>query len=193
MASSDKNVDIALKFARSIIGSPYVWWKGGESTLGDNGPMWVANSKVPSIDQIMKEGTNCTGLLNLIYRRLGKPIPGVAKGNKLAGGTGAWYRYLKSVAEPFDYKKTYPTGTLLMRKYVNVKDQGHVAIVFEADARCVLFSKLLHSYTSVEYDETTCKDKTTPGIAIDSNVGFSHFWVPDGFYQFAVLPEQWLD
>ena len=111
-----------------------------------------------------------------------------------AGGIGAWWRFFKDVAEPFDYKKKYPAGTFIIRKYRNIVDQGHVAIVYDENPKGVLFSKVVHCFTDLDYDEQTCKLPQGPGIAIDNNIGYSHFYYDSipGYYDYAILPKDWL-
>ena len=95
-----------------------------------------------------------------------------------AGGTYIWHSYLESIGalEPFDPTKSYPKGTLLLRRYEDVDAQGHVALVYSDPASptdTVLDQQLFHSYPDA-------------GIAIDKHVKTSHDWHPAGYYEFAV-------
>ena len=59
-------------------------------------------------------------MINLARRILGLEIPGMFKGqkpHKYAGGTKIWFLFLKNSLEEFDFKKSYPKGTLLLRDY----------------------------------------------------------------------------
>ena len=95
----------------------------------------------------------------------------------------------KKRLKKFDYKKSYPTGTLLLRDY-NPIDSGHVAIIYEENKQGVLFSKLLHS---VGWLDGTNKR----GVKIDESVGKSHFYqyngsTNTGHYTHVCLPQNWL-
>lgn len=93
--------------------------------------------------------------------------------------------------EIFDVNKKYPPGTLLLRNYKNVDEQGHLAVIVDANKKGVLFSKLLHCYFNVFVPE---KDgKRVPGVVLDGAVGQSHFWRPEGLYTHACLPKNWLE
>ena len=107
------------------------------------------------------------------------------------GGTGGWFEYLKKNKrlEKFNYKKSYPAGTLLLRDY-NTKDYGHVAIIFEENKKGVLFSSLIHS---VGWNDGS----NIKGVKIDASVGKSHFFQYNGtsntgHYTHICLPENWL-
>jgi hypothetical protein len=181
-----------LKYAKSLVGVQYLWWHDSETTLSRNEPFYVSLGKPPSLKYIRAHGCNCAGLFNLIYRKFGKggAIPGLAEGNEYAGGTQIWYDTLKHSAEVFDSSKIYPAGTMLIRPYINVHDQGHVAMIYKSSERGVLYSALVHCYSSSVYNPE-CKLPVGPGVAINKNVGFSHFWIADGLYTHAVLFEHW--
>jgi len=108
----------------------------------------------------------------------------------LEGGTYFWYHYFskKSFLKKFDYTMDYPIGTLFLRKYRNVEDQGHVAVLYSKynkDPSKILYGNIIHAYAD--------DDGGQVGI---TNLGFSHFIDPDlkeGYYEFAVLPQHWLN
>jgi hypothetical protein len=85
------------------------------------------------------------------------------------------------LGEPFALSNTYPRGTLLLRKYRDVKDQGHVAVVL--DGALGEESPVLQSFAKGGYPETQ------PGVNADFTVKESH---DGGYYEHAVLPSQWL-
>ena len=101
----------------SWIGSPYVWWKPGDSLSNVNEPFWTRDGPLPSPEDIRVKGCNCAGFLNLVLRTIGR---------RPLGGTGDWWNAFDR--EPFDPKKTYPVGTLYLSPYVSPTDQGHVAL-----------------------------------------------------------------
>jgi cell wall-associated NlpC family hydrolase len=154
---------------KSLIGTPYVWWIEGDSTTKADAPFYCR--KVPTADIIKTTGCNCAGLINLLAHKQGLPIPGMREGYWYAGGTYAWHHYLedKGILEPIDTKKEYPTGSLLLRKYRDPKDQGHLAVLFTGGL--LLEQRLLH-----------CHSKG--GITIDDTVASSHSWLPEGYYEY---------
>jgi len=145
--------------------TPYVSWKEGESTLSQNPPFYCL--WVPTVVEIRAAGCNCAGLVNLLQLSNGRPVPGVATGDFYAGGTDSWHTYLKEACllEPFDNNRRYPPGALLLRRYRDPIDQGHMAIIYDDD------QKLLHSYYGA-------------GITIDRTVASSHEWRSEGYYEF---------
>ena len=46
----------------------YKWWFEGD-IIDKNGPFYYENKKVPSIEQMQKEGINCAGLINSNFLR----------------------------------------------------------------------------------------------------------------------------
>jgi cell wall-associated NlpC family hydrolase len=155
----------AIAYGESVIGAPYVWWKGGP--LPKKAPMWTKNGPPPDADVVRKEGTNCAGLTNLMLRAAGKRVPH-AKGHG-QGGTAAYAAYYEKVAREFDVHRKYPAGTLIGRKYRDVNSQGHVAVVLANG----------HVLQSIP-DEGVNKTYTVK----QSN--------GKGYYEYAVLPEDWL-
>ena len=158
--------------------TPYVWWKEGETTATKPSPFYCRSTDAPNLDFVKAHGTNCAGLLNLLWHIKGNVVPGLKSGLWNAGGTTIWHSYLESIGalEPFDAKKAYPKGTLILRRYEEVDAQGHVAVIYsdpKQPSDTVLDQELLHSYPDA-------------GVAIDATVKMSHDWHPDGYYEFAV-------
>lgn len=172
------NVGTALAYARSLTGTPYSAWGSGENTRATEAPFWASDAPAPSARAVKARGCICTGLANLMRRKLGLSVPGAARADyKYAGGTWIWFRSFP--LEPLDITKAYPAGTLLLRPYKSVKDQGHVAVIYEKNPKGVLFSKLLHCYRDA-------------GVRLDPAMGSSHFWRPEGYYTHVCLPKNWL-
>lgn len=172
-----------LKYSKKLIGIKYKWWK--PEIDGDE---YFALDKDYTIDELKEKGIGCTGFVNLVYKFHNDGyFPD--EGKKGRGGTGWWYRYLKKhdALEEFDYEKDYPTGTLFLRKYKNIEDQGHVAILTKKTDR-LLYSKIQHSYADDSMEEG--------GINALTMLGYSHFYLPmwskKGYYEYASLPEKWL-
>ena len=190
----DKNVQNALKYGSSLIGTKYKYWIEGENMLTGEGPSWVSSESAPQACNVKSSSCNCTGLINLMRRKLGLTIPGLDKQYKYSGGTWIWFTTLRKQhkLEVFDINKIYPKGTLLIRNYKNAHDQGHVAIIFTNNTKNVLLAKLLHCYPNIGYDEAGHK-KVGPGVTIDESIGKSHFgWNDRGYYTHACLPKNWL-
>ena len=107
---------------------------------------------------------------------------------KIKGGKVFWYKQNKKNGKlnSFDYTKNYDIGTLFLRKYRNVNDQGHVAVLYskyKKDNTKVLYGKIIHSY-----------DTEDGGEIGQTGLGRSHFWTDDleGYYEFAIEPKDWL-
>jgi cell wall-associated NlpC family hydrolase len=127
----ESNHQKVIEYGKQFIGTKYEWWKGGE--IPTKAPMWAEHNKqAPEKKEI--SSVNCAGLLNLIWRHFGIELPYSPRGG--IGGTLAYYEYYSKTLEIFDPQKTYSQGTLLLRKYRNEDDQGHVALI--ADDQFVL-------------------------------------------------------
>jgi hypothetical protein len=159
--------------------TPYVWWCEGETTATKPTPFYCRPTDVPNLDFVKANGANCAGLLNLLSHIKGSTVPGLKANLWNAGGTYVWHDYLASIGvlEPFDPTKSYPKGTLILRRYEDVENQGHVAIIYSEPSsdpsHTVLDQQLFHSYPDA-------------GVAIDAKVKTSHDWHPAGYYEFAV-------
>ena len=167
-SQSKSKINDAINFGKSLVGIPYGWWSGGDCDI--KGPMWAENGPVPK----NINSCNCAGLANLILRYMNKELPYIE--NITIGGTLSYFTYYESVSEPFDIDKTYPIGTLLMRNFRDIDDQGHVAIIIENTGK---ISKVLQSHI----------DDTTNGVNIDYSLEESHC---GDYYEKIVLPENWL-
>lgn len=165
-----------VEFIKKLIGTPYVWWKEGD-IIHYKAPFWANNSKITDTDInfIKNQGCNSAGFINIICRFLNLQIPGLSLGLPNAGGIYIWFDYLNTfgVLEKFKPERNYPIGTLLLRKYSNTMDQGHISIVLDD-------MKLAHSYPDV-------------GICIDESYYISHNWLPEGYYTHVCLPKKWVE
>ena len=87
----------------------------------------------------------------------------------------------KSIHE-FDYKVDYPIGTLFIRKYYNVQDQGHLAVYYYSKGKDnnVFFGNIIHAYSN-----------NNSGVGI-TNFGESYFSYENGYYEYIVPPKDWL-
>lgn len=183
----DNQVLELLKFAKKLIGIKYTWWTDNEKNEDD---FFYVNS-IPTRKTLEQKGINCSSFINVLRQSTGKKIP--ESNSPYRGGTYFWYRYLKSknVLEPFDYTKDYPLGTLFLRKYKNISDQGHVAVYYKKykkDPTKLLYGEIIHAYA----DDT----HPTGGQVGTTIFGFSHFYEgggKEGYYEYAILPKNWLN
>ena len=113
--SIQQKVENALRYTQRLSGIPYSPWSDG--SIGSGPPFWV-DSELPPVERVREDGMNCIGLINLVSLSLGNH----ARDN--------WFEYLseKGVLEKYRANRVYPRGTLLIRPYASIEDQGHVAI-----------------------------------------------------------------
>ena len=174
------NIQHILSYIEELVGTPYVWWKDGESTLDKLQPFYAKpDEPIPSIAEIKQLGTNCAGFINLLCRKIGAPIPGVNEGNYYAGGTYIWYESLKAQnkLQSIDETKYYSIGTLLLSKYINPEYQGHLAIVTTPGNIHTL--KISHSFP-------------TNGLIMDEPLAVTHTLIESGYYTTSANIEDWL-
>jgi cell wall-associated NlpC family hydrolase len=173
-------IEDILKYAKSLVGLKYTWWKSG-STTKDKHPFYV--DAIPTKTYIKKNGICCAGLINIMRQKAGYEVPGIGI---YKGGTYSWYKYLKKkkVLEKFDDNKNYPLGTLFLRKYRNAEDQGHVSVYIKKGKipKKPLYGEIIHAYA---------EDENGGKVGITS-LGASHFTLKNGYYEYAILPKNWL-
>jgi hypothetical protein len=159
-----------MEFITELVGkTPYVWWHPDEPTAESDAPFYCL--RIPPIEYIQASGCNCAGVINLLQLLRGLPIPGMKTKHYYAGGTFVWLSYLNGIGalERVDIQKKYPAGSLLLRRYRNPEDQGHLAVLYTSGK--LLEQKLLHCYSEA-------------GITIDDTVASSHAWDANGYYEF---------
>jgi len=181
---TDKIADTIVKtidYAYTLIGTPYVLWKYNEEYD-------FYCDIIPSTQEINDNGVNCASFVNLLIQYAGRKIPENTFENSLRGGTDFWFKYFnsKDMLTKFDYTIKYPLGTLFLRNYRNIVDQGHIAMLleyYEKDSSKILYSKIIHAYCY--------KDIRQVGI---TTLGHSHFSISEntGYYEYAILPIKWL-
>jgi len=162
-------INQALTYGLSLLHTKYLLWKDD-----DTNPDYIFYvNGVPSNRDIRIKGVNCAGFINLVRQSIGRTMiePAGEIGKMCYGGTGYWYELLSSrnVLENYNKDKKYPRGTLLLRKYRNENDQGHVAIVFNG------YPYVLHSY---------CEDCNNCGVNITK--------IKPNYYEYAIKPDDWL-
>ncbi len=119
-------------YAQSLLGVPYKWWHEGEPCIGDMAPFYAAAGPPPLVPSAL----NCAGFINCLARFAGRPIPGVAAALWYAGGTYAWYDELAPKCEPVTSIDELKPGSLLLRRYRDEADQGHLGVVW-TDGRII--------------------------------------------------------
>jgi hypothetical protein len=183
------NVDKLIRFADELVGIKYTGWKGDGS---DDHDAFFMVDGVPSIEFLRENGVCCTSFINILRQSIGSKIP--ESDESCRGGTLFWYTYLKDkgVLNDFDYTCDYPIGTLFLRNYRDVKDQGHVAILHSKNKdnpTHLLYSRIIHaSSDSNQFQDGKPQVNTTI-------LGYSHFCYyggEKGYYEYAIYPNDWL-
>jgi hypothetical protein len=193
-AANQSQIQQVIDYGRSLKGVKR--WKGNFNKYipeSDTAPMYVVlkdnrTKQLPTKAEIKKKGLICCGLINLMRRKAGFGIPYYPLDKKTyeqTGDTGGWFYALSSLKrlESFDFRKSYPIGTLLLRKY-NPEDEGHMAVITSENEKGVLFSSLLHSHW-------------VKGVVEDAATGTSYFSQYNGksnvgHYTHVCYPENWL-
>jgi len=171
---------------------PYRWWDFDKDRKED--PMYAVETfSEVNLKKIKKDGVNCAGFINLVRLYNGLSVPGVKEKHKYAGGTRWWFNYLKknNWLEPFIFTKKYPVGTLLIRDYKGLNDQGHVAIIYTDDAEYPWENLIVHSNPEEPYPKVFPKEPVKYGISTKM-LATSHYSHEYPYYTHAVLPEFWL-
>lgn len=180
------NVTKAVEYGKSLIGVPYQWWSRG--AIPEKAPMFAVNGQVPPREEIST--CNCAGFVNLMLRYAGKQLPYHQYTG--TGGTHAYWHFYnhKGVLELFDINRAheYPTGTLIMRKYRSITDQGHVAVLVNDETTNK--QMVLHSITLLEFMNNSQQDREKNlGVNMKYTLEESH----DGYYYDVIIrPENWL-
>jgi len=164
-----------LEYAKTLIGTKYTLWVGGKTT-DKSYPFYV--NRIPRRCNIKKYGINCAGLINILRLNTGRKIQG---GGPYRGGVLQWYQFLRrrGVLQRFDFHKDYPIGTLFIRKYRNEFNQGHLAILIDKSSSG---KKIIHAFGN----------KYGKGKLCLSSLHDSHYSYPHGYYEYVVMPGNWL-
>lgn len=173
----EKTIRAATKYARTLVGCPFKWWiPGTEISPFDpfytKAPMDQDYSKLYTKDYVKLHGVNSAGLINLVAHHIGvKPV----------GGSIMWMGKHVMDLQPFNSEKSYPNTTILIREYRSSNDQGHMALVVDD-------KKIIHAYPP---SEIPTEYLVYPGVCVE-DWDISNNWVDDGFYDYAILPENWI-
>lgn len=181
----ERNIETAEAYLDKIIGTPYSWWTGG--TVPDGAPAWARNGEPPQPANVKGTSCFCAGVTNLARRAVGLEIPTLGNQN-FDGGIVAYFGATEAAPASFprqgyferhgklrrfDLEEARRPWTLIGRKYRNVRDQGHVAIVMRG-------GKVLQSYDA---------GGGRPGINNNATLEQSH---DGGYYEVMVRAEDWL-
>ena len=175
----------ALEYGVKLIGTPYDYWKGGENQI--DAPMFAEDGPVPNNLDIVS--ANCAGLCNLMLRSVGKKLP-YSKKTQTMGGTESYFEFYKDKSYEFSINNTYPMGTLLMRDYRDLNDQGHVAVLLEEKGKDSL---VLQSHVEGEYFESTNPGVNAMYTLEETNRFFKNADGTGCYFERVVLPEVWLE
>jgi hypothetical protein len=202
-------VDETLAYAETLVGLPFRWYDPDVHTFCGDDVFWCENSVAPMADEIQKNNKSiaCTGLPNLLRRFRGLTIPGL--GPKMRGkfadiyqacpgGTGAWFAHLNQNKrlEKLDMNKSYPKGTLLIARFKDiVKDQGHLAIVYDDvdETKNITNQNIIHATPTIDYKDRL-NHKNHGQVKIEPFIISNELWKWDkiGYYKYVCLPENWL-
>ena len=106
-------------FINKLLNVKYKWWYENDP-IDEKGPFYYENGDVLNLEHIKENGINCAGFINLVARHLETKLP------TLNGGTDGWFDKIKKENKliSIDLEKPYPRGTLLLRDYTDVNNQG---------------------------------------------------------------------
>jgi hypothetical protein len=169
------NIKKAIDYGLSLEGTPYGYCYEDKCQKGN--PMFAVNGN--TVPKPLIKTICSSGLINLILRYLGKELPKDDKGN--ISGIKSYFYHFRNLSEEFNIDNTYPPGTLIMREFTHSIDQGHLAIILEEKGRN---SRLLQSFHK--------KCLKSSGVCSKYTIVDSHYCNPEGYYQRAVLPQNWL-
>ena len=160
-----------------MLGIPYRWYDGTKyiDELDDpEDQFYSVDGPAPDPHTLISANKSivCAGIINLIRRKLSLPIP---QFGRYPGGTAAWANYLEKHLEECN-SRYYPIGTLLIRKYANDTDQGHLAVV-------ISYNHIIHAAAEIPLEQRH-KQKNHGSVRIDT-------YTP-GYFTHSCKPEHWL-
>ena len=170
------DIDNIISYLRTMTHIPYMWWDG-DSWMADNTPpFWISatltsSCSAPTADYIRsKGGINCAGLMNLGLQYVGLTPPGI--NTDYPGGTWAWGAFM--IWEKYDHKHLYPRGSIVLRKYRNETDQGHLAMITTDDE-----NDLIHS-------------SAVDGMVVEVPIKIVNLFAGTDYFEYVSTPDMWL-
>ena len=162
------NLDYIIAYAKSLLDVKYTAW----SLISGETMFYNTIDELPTITTIQKIGINCAGVINLLRLYNKKQMP-YLEGDYVVGGTVFWYDYFnnRNELELFDSTASYPFGTLILRRYRDTQDQGHLAVIIENN-------HIIHAY---------CDDQW------DGMVGITPLCENSDYYDYIVKSQYWLN
>lgn len=209
--SIEKIVDEMIAYGRTLKGIGRAWIDASKIKSyqrKDIGPFWaVHDTNMPPREVIEKGGIVCTGLINLMTRKVGihKPFLDLQdqEDNDIIfglGGSDEWLYYYRDHVEPFDENAIYPKGTLLLRTW-NPVDDGHIAMLIETGKR-VVDCHLLHTIGGAfqKHGEVVTDEDLVSDSHYGYKKGFKPRWGPEfgvsfgnnGYYTHILRPEKYI-
>ena len=82
----------------------------------------------------------------------------------------------------FNINEDYPVGSLLLRNYRNIYEQGHMAVIYKKHENIPGSNySIIHAFNGKPQSKV-----------VVSLIKDSHFIISEGFYEYAILPNNWL-
>lgn len=164
MSSAEELVDSMIAYGRQLASQNIDRGdSSNDAPLSDQGTLWASDAPPPSMQTIRREGVVCVGLIALLFRKVGIPLPYITQEilntrvrdpsrdpkNQFPvegyGGTDEWLFCFRYSVKRIDINAAYPRGTLLFRCY-NERDFGHMAMLAEdAEPRKLLCTPVLQT------------------------------------------------
>lgn len=173
-------LDALITYMRDLIGTPYTYWDGETWKADNTAPFWAIETPIPvihSLDSLKYGGgINCAGLLNIALQFLAKTPPGVR--TNYPGGTSMWGR--DWFWEKYEATRVYPRGSILLRAYRDIRDQGHLAFITTDNNPVGINNYLIHA---------------TPilGGVVEAQIKVVHITDPrkPGYFEYVSTPAVW--
>jgi len=179
------NIINAINYGVNLVGIPYDYWLGDDNQRV--APMFAEDG--PIVHKLDIASVNCAGLCNLMLRSVGKKLP-YSTNTKSRGGTESYFDFYRNKSLEFNIDDLYPRGTLLLRDYRDLNDQGHVAVLIEGKGK---ESLVLQSHVEGKYFESHTPGVNTMYTLEESNKFFKDKNGKGCYYERVVLPENWLE
>ena len=158
-------IEQLVKNSTQYKGIPYLQW-----SLGQEEKKFFCTDRHYTLDELITRGIDSATLINIFYISLfGVPVRGEQLYDTI------WWGYTLRIRQPFEQQKDYPPGTLLFRRYKSKERPGHLAMVTQKDI-------LIHAWPESGVEQHLIKDIHW----------FDRQEYPTGFFEFAILPQDWL-